>query len=94
VRQTLRTGRAAAILFSVIMAAVQGLIGLVAGSFLWDRFGSPQADETTSESVGILAFWVFAILGGCGCLWKFWPRAKENEAKLGAARAKAERRDW
>jgi hypothetical protein len=66
--------RAATIFFSLLMALVLGFFGLLVGSLLWDRFGSPRGDETTSESVGILAMWAFAIMGGSGCLWKFWPR--------------------
>jgi hypothetical protein len=75
-RKSIASRRAATILFSVTMAVIMGFLGLLAGSLLWARFGSPEADEMTSERVGVLGFLVLAILGGCGSLWKFWPRAE------------------
>ncbi len=84
-RQKLATRRPAAILFSLTMAALLGFGGLMAGLFVWDRFGSPSADEEASESVGDLAALVFAVVGGSACLWKFWPRANSSPAQGSSA---------
>jgi hypothetical protein len=85
-KQSMATRRVATILFSVTIAVIMGFLGLLAGSFLWDRFGSAQADEMTSERVAALGFGSFAILGGCGSLWKFWPRADGTGTKRSSAR--------
>jgi hypothetical protein len=84
-RQKLGRRRAAAILFSLIMAALLGFGGLLAGLFVWNRFGSPSADEAASESVGNLAALVFAVIGGSACLWKFWPRTHSSPTQNNSA---------
>lgn len=80
-RQKLGAKRTATILFSLIVAALLGFGGLLAGLFVWNQFGSPSADEAASESVGDIAALVFAVVGGSACLWKFWPRASSSPAQ-------------
>jgi hypothetical protein len=84
-RQKLATRRIAAIFFSLIIAALLGFAGLLVALFIWNRYGSPSADEVTSESVGDLAALVFAFAGGSACLWKFWPRARSSQLKTSSA---------
>jgi hypothetical protein len=84
-RQKLATRRIAAIFFSLIIAALLGFGGLLAGLFIWDRFGSPSADEAAAEIVGDLSALVFAVVGGSACLRKFWPRAHSRQLKTSSA---------
>lgn len=73
---SLQRRRASAVLFSLIMACLLGLGGLLAGSYLWDHFGPPARDPDDTEAylVGLLVGGVMAIGGGVTLLWKFWPR--------------------
>jgi hypothetical protein len=68
--------RAAAVLFSLIMACLVGLAGLLVSMYLWGHFGPPATDpdDTNAYLFGLL---VGGFLGACGIvgsLWKFWPR--------------------
>jgi hypothetical protein len=73
----LRRRRAAAILFSLIVASLLGLGGLLAGMYLWDQLGPPanDPDDTDSYLCGLLVGGVMAMIGCGALLWKFWPRA-------------------
>jgi len=73
----LRRRRAAAILFSLIVAYLLGLGGLLAGSYLWDHFGPParDPDDTDAYFCGLLVGGAMAIGGGVTLLFKFWPRS-------------------
>ena len=73
----LQRRRAAAILFSLIVASLLGLGGLLAGMYLWGHFG-PRAtdpDDTDAYLFGLLVGGVMAVGGCVTLLWKFWPRA-------------------
>jgi len=67
----------AAILFSLIMACLLGLGGLLTGTFLWGRFGPPanDPDDTAAYFCGLLVGGLMAVGGGVALLWKFWPHA-------------------
>lgn len=69
--------RAAAILFSLIVAYLLGLGGVLAGSYLWAHFGPParDPDDTDAYFCGILVGGAMAIGGGVTLLCKFWPRS-------------------
>ena len=69
--------RAAAILFSLIVACLMGLVGLLAGSYLWVHWGAPSKDpdDTDAYFFGLLVGGVMAIGGCTALLWRFWPRA-------------------
>ena len=75
-KQTRRMRVAAAILFSLIMACLLAFGGLLAGWYLWGRFG-PQAkdpDDTEAYFFGLLVGGLMALVGGMALLWKSWPR--------------------
>ena len=76
-KQTRRLRAATAILFSLIMACLLALGGLLAGMYLWGRFGPPSTDPDDTEAFlcGLLVGGVMALVGGTALLWKFWPRA-------------------
>ena len=72
--------RAASVVFSVLMACVLGLAGIVVGNYLWGHFGPPAADpdDTQGYLFGLL---VGSILSACGIIWSFWmfwPRAAKT----------------
>lgn len=72
--------RAAAILFSLIMACLLGLGGLLVGSYLWGHFGPPATDPDHTDAY-LFALLVGGLLAVCGTvvsLWKFWPRAAKT----------------
>ena len=73
----LRRRRAAAILFSLIVACLLGLGGLLAGSYLWGHLGPPakDPDDTEASLCGLLVGGVVVMSGFAALLWKFWPRA-------------------
>ena len=77
---SLQRRRASAVLFSLIIACLLGLGGLLAGSYLWDKFGPParDPDDTDAYLCGLLVGGVMAIGGGVTLLWKFWPRAAKR----------------
>ena len=58
--------RAAAILFSLIVACLLGLGGLLAGTYLWGHRGPPakDPDDTDAYLFGLLVGGVVAM-GGC-----------------------------
>jgi len=64
----------AAILFSLLIAWLLALGGLLGGSYLCSLYG-PLSDETDTYVCGVLLGGVLAIGGGITLLWKFWPRA-------------------
>jgi hypothetical protein len=72
-----RKRAAAAILFSLIMACLLGLGGLLAGSYVWSHFGTQanDPDDTASFLCGLLVGGVVAVGGGITSLWMFWPPA-------------------
>lgn len=69
--------RAAAVLFSPIMACLLGLGGLLVTAYLWEHFGPPATDpdDTNAFLFGLLVGALLAACGIVGSLWKFWPRA-------------------
>ena len=77
---SLQQKRAAAILFSLIMACLLGLGGLLAGMYLWGHFGpaSKDPDDTDAYLFGLLVGSLLGIGGIVASLWKFWPRAAKT----------------
>ena len=76
--------RAAAILFSLIVACLLGLGGLLAGTYLWGHSGPPanDPDDTEAYLFGLLVGGLMAV-GGCGALlWKSWPRAAPRTSQI------------
>jgi hypothetical protein len=73
----LRRRRAAAILFSLIVACLLGLGGLLAGMYLWGHLGpsAKDPDDTDAYPCGLLVGGVMAMGGFGALLWKFWPHA-------------------
>ena len=72
--------RGFAILFSLSMACVLGLAGLVVGSYLWGHFGPPAADADDTGGY-LFSLLVGGILGAFGIavpLWMFWPRSAKT----------------
>jgi len=69
--------RAAAVLFSLIMACLLAFAGLLAGMYLYGHFGPPARDydETDDYLCGLLVGGIFAVAGGSVLLWKLWPRS-------------------
>ena len=69
--------RALAIVFSLSMACVLGLLGLLVGSYLWGHFGPPAADvdDTNGYLFSLLVGGLLSACGIVGSLWMFWPRA-------------------
>jgi len=67
----------AAVLFSLIIACLLGLGGLLTGTYLWGRFGPPanDPDHTAAYFCGLLAGGLMALVGGMALLRKFWPHA-------------------
>jgi len=65
----------AAILFSLIMACLLGLGGLLTGMYLWGHFGPPaqDPDDIAAYFFGLLVGGLMAMGGGVALLWKFWP---------------------
>ncbi len=80
--QKLNVRRLAAILFSLIMASLLGLGGLLAGWYLWARYGpaARDADDMEGYLFGLFVGVVLALCGGVVCLWKFWPRIRPSRA--------------
>jgi hypothetical protein len=78
-----RGRRAAALLFSLIMACLLGLGGLLVGMYLWGHFGRPanDPDDTGAYLCGLLVGGVMAIGGGTASLWKFWPRTSPKSSQ-------------
>jgi hypothetical protein len=72
---------AAAILFSLIMACLLGLGGLLTGTYLWSRYGPPanDPDDTAAYFCGLLVGALMAVGGGIVLLWKFWPHATPEQ---------------
>src|SRR5215469_4214190 len=72
--------RAAAIVFSLLVACALGLIGLLVSTYLWGHFGPPAADADDTNGY-LFSLLVGALLGACGIvgsLWMFWPRATKT----------------
>ena len=72
--------RAAAILFSLIMACLLGLAGLLVSMYLWGRL-RPQATDPDDTNAYLCGLLIGGFLGACGIvgsLWKFWPRAAKD----------------
>lgn len=65
--------RAATILFSLIVACLLGLGGLLAGSYLWGHLGPPAKDPDDTEAYlcGLLVGGVMVMSGFGALLWKF-----------------------
>jgi hypothetical protein len=82
-RPKLNTKRAAAVLFSLIIASLLGLVGLLFGGWLWDRYALPtrDADDTAAYLCGLLVGGVLALSGGVACLWRFWPHVRAGRTK-------------
>ena len=72
--------RAATFLFSLIMACLLGLGGLLVGMYLWGHFGPPSTDpdDTDAYLFGLLVGGLLGMGGIVGSLWKFWPRAAKT----------------
>jgi hypothetical protein len=72
-----RKRAAVAILFSLIMACLLGLGGLLAGSHVWSHYGTPanDPDDTAGFLCGLLVGGIAAAGGGITSLWMFWPPA-------------------
>jgi hypothetical protein len=74
-------GRAAAtIIFSVIVTAVSGFLGMLLGWYLCPHFGRPAngPDDTDTLICGLLVGGIVALGVGSTLLWKFWPSAKDR----------------
>ena len=72
--------RAVAILFSLLMACVLGLVGLLVSTYFWGHFGPPAADADDTNGY-LFSLLVGGLLGACGTvgsLWMFWPRATKT----------------
>ena len=67
---------AATVAFSLLMAFVLGLGGLLGGDYVWSHFGPPanDPDETSALLCGLLVGGLLAVGGAVVILWKFWPR--------------------
>jgi hypothetical protein len=78
--KSLRHRRAAAILFSLLMACVLGLVGLLASTYFWGHFGPPAADvdDTKGYLFSLLVGGLLGAFGIVGSLWMFWPRATKT----------------
>jgi len=85
----LQRRRAATILFSLIVACLLGLCGLLAGSYFWVHLGPPanDPDDTAAYLCGILVGGFTAIGGFAGLPWKFWPRAITEASQSNGIRA-------
>lgn len=72
--------RVATVLFSLIIACLLGLGGLLVGSYLCGYFGPPSTDPDDTEAYlfGLLVGGLLAACGIVGSLWKFWPRAAKK----------------
>lgn len=72
--------RAAAVLFSLIMACLLAFAGLLARMYLYGHFGPPAQDydETEDYLCGLLVGAISAVAGGGVLLRKLWPRSCPN----------------
>ena len=87
----LQRRRAATILFSLIVACLLGLGGLLAGSYFWVHLGPPANDPDDADAYlcGLLIGGVMAIGGFAALLWKFWPRATTKASQSNGIRPSA-----
>ena len=74
---------AEAIFFSLLMAFVPWLVGLLTGMYLWSHFGPPanDPDETSAYLCGVLLGGLMAVAGVVAILWMFWPRAPARTSR-------------
>jgi hypothetical protein len=81
----LRQKRAAAILFSLIMACLLAAGGLLAGMYLCGHLGRAPKDydEAAGYACGLLVGGTLGCVGGLASLWKFWPRATTKTPQPG-----------
>ena len=73
---------AAAVLFSLLVAYLLLLGGVLAGAYMWGHYGPPADDPDDIDALlcGLLVGGVMAIGGGVASLWKFWPRSKPKSS--------------
>ena len=90
VTPSLRQWRGSAILFSLIVACLFGLSGLLAGSYVWDRFGPLARDPDNTEGYfcGLLVGGAMAIGAGVTLLFKFWPRSTTTASQSSEPRGR------
>jgi|SRR5690348_4198497 hypothetical protein len=76
----LQRRRAATILFSLIVACLLGLSGLLAGSYFWVHLGPPanDPDDTDAYLCGLLVGGVMAIGGLQRCYGSFGPALQQK----------------
>ena len=79
-----RKRAAAAVLFSLIMACVLGLVGFLGASYLWGRYGAAtnDPDDTDAYLCGLLVGGVVAISAGMVSLLKFWPKSSQINGEI------------
>jgi hypothetical protein len=72
----------AVILFSLLMAWVLGLGGLLGGSYVWSHYGPAAKDphETDAYLCGLVVGALMAVGGVVAILWTFWPRTSQKSS--------------
>lgn len=78
--------RAAAVLFSLLMACLLAFAGLLAGMYLYGHFGPPAKEygETDDYLCGLVVGAIFAVAGGGVLLWTLWPRSSPKASGASA----------
>ena len=72
-------------MFSLMMGWLVGFAGLLAGVYLWDRFG-PRAndpDDTVALLFGVSLGGIMATGAAITLLWKLWPRSERKVSQSG-----------